>query len=78
MVLLGDIRGVVEDVVWIDVDEEDDTSEKDVTENNDLNSDWRRDNDELVSFWKRKCETSNTKEGAQVMADIFGLNPLSL
>ena len=53
------------DVVCIDVDEEDDTSEKDVTENNDLNSDWRRDNDELVSFWKRKCETSNRKEGAQ-------------
>ena len=48
MVLLGDIRGVVEDVVWIDVDEEDDTSEKDVTENNDLNSDWRRGNDELI------------------------------
>ena len=48
MVLLGDRRGVVEDVVCIDIDEEDDTSEKDVTENNDLNSDWRRGNDELI------------------------------
>ena len=45
MVLLIDIRGVVEDVVCIDIDEEGDTSEKDVTENNDLNYDWRRGND---------------------------------
>ena len=50
MILLGDRRGVVEDVVCMDVDEEDDTSKKDVTENNDLNSNWRKDNDELVSF----------------------------
>ena len=48
MVLLVDIRGVVEDVVCIDVNEEDDTSEKDVTEKNDLNSNWRRGNDELI------------------------------
>ena len=50
MILLGDRRGVVEDVICMDVDEEDDTSKKDVTENNDLNSNWRKDNDELVSF----------------------------
>ena len=50
MILLGDRRGVVEDVFCMDVDEEDDTSKKDVTENNDLNSNWRKDNDELVSF----------------------------
>ena len=50
MVLSGDRKGVVVDVVCIDVDEEDDTSEKNVTENNGLNSDWRRGNDELVSF----------------------------
>ena len=49
MVLSGDRKGVVVDVVCIDVDE-DDTSEKNVTENNGLNSDWRRGNDELVSF----------------------------
>ena len=49
MVLSGDRKCVVVDVVCIDVDE-DDTSEKNVTENNGLNSDWRRGNDELVSF----------------------------
>ncbi|KAK7841144.1 SNF2 domain-containing protein CLASSY 4 [Quercus suber] len=64
VVILGEGRDLVgeereEDVICIDVDEEDDMSEKDVTENGELNSDWRRGNDEPVSLRKGKGETSS-------------------
>ena len=64
VVILGEGRDFVgeereEDAICIDVDEEDDMSEKDVTESGELNSEWRRGNDEPVSLRKGKGETSS-------------------